>query len=146
MRLAPIKAALIDLSGTLHIENKITPGAVSALQKLRSLDVELKFVTNTTKEDLSSLHSRLRSLDFEIAESEIYTSLIAARNLLRKMTVRPFLMLSESAKKDFAEFETKDPNCVVVGLSPEHFNYASMNEAFRLLMEGFPLVAIHKAR
>lgn len=28
-----IKAVLIDLSGTLHIENDVVPGAVAALQK-----------------------------------------------------------------------------------------------------------------
>lgn len=28
-----LKAVLIDLSGTLHIENEVTPGAVEALKK-----------------------------------------------------------------------------------------------------------------
>lgn len=29
-----IKAVLVDLSGTLHIENEATPGAVEALERL----------------------------------------------------------------------------------------------------------------
>ena len=39
-----------------------------------------------------------------------------------------------------------DPNAVVVGLAPSCFNYDCMNHAFRLLMNGVPLIAIHKAR
>ncbi|KAJ7427685.1 Haloacid dehalogenase-like hydrolase domain-containing protein 2 [Willisornis vidua] len=41
---------------------------------------------------------------------------------------------------------TDDPNAVVVGLAPEHFHYEMMNRAFRLILNGAPLIAIHKAR
>ena len=44
-----IRGVLIDLSGTLHIEDIIIPGAVSALAKLRSHGIAVKFLTNTTK-------------------------------------------------------------------------------------------------
>ena len=35
---------------------------------------------------------------------------------------------------------------VVVGLSPSHFNYESMNVAFHKLLDGAKLVAIHQGR
>lgn len=45
-----IHAILIDLSGTLHIEDIPIEGAVDALARLQKReDVRLKFVTNTTK-------------------------------------------------------------------------------------------------
>ncbi|KAG8131278.1 putative Chain A The Of Haloacid Dehalogenase-Like Hydrolase Domain Containing 2 protein [Naja naja] len=102
-----IKAVLVDLSGTLHIEDSAVPGAQEALKKqvisskLRSAPVAVRFVTNTTKECKQDLLERLKQLDFDIKEDEIFTSLTAARNLL---------------------------------------------EQKKLVLDGAPLIAIHKAR
>ena len=52
-----LKAILIDLSGTLHIEDHAIPGAVEALKKLiSSNEYAIKFVTNTTKVGLVGSH------------------------------------------------------------------------------------------
>ena len=53
MSLSSIRALLIDLSGTIHVENEVIPGAVEAVKKLRDANVPLKFVTNTTKVSLT---------------------------------------------------------------------------------------------
>ena len=49
MSLSSIRALLIDLSGTIHVENEVIPGAVEAVKRLRDAKVPIKFVTNTTK-------------------------------------------------------------------------------------------------
>ncbi|KAL6472837.1 hypothetical protein MHYP_G00190250 [Metynnis hypsauchen] len=141
-----LKAVLVDLSGTLHIEDAAIPGAQEALARLRRAPVAVKFVTNTTKECKRTLHERLRRLKFDIEEQEIFTSLTAARNLLEQKVVRPLLLVEDSALEDFAGIETSDPNAVVIGLAPDHFNYQMLNKAFRLILDGAPLIAIHKAR
>ncbi|KAL2099909.1 hypothetical protein ACEWY4_004303 [Coilia grayii] len=141
-----LKAVLIDLSGTLHIEDAAVPGAQEALARLRSASVAVKFVTNTTKECKRNLLERLQKLNFDIQEQEIFTSLTAARNLLEQRKVRPLLLVEDSALEDFSGIETSDPNAVVIGLAPEHFNYQMLNKAFRLILDGAPLIAIHKAR
>jgi len=43
------KAFLIDLSGTLHIENLALPGAIDAVNKIKTSKIPCLFVTNTTK-------------------------------------------------------------------------------------------------
>ena len=141
-----IKAVLVDLSGTLHIDRQAIPGAQDALKRLRRSGLAVKFVTNTTKEDLNSLHVRLESMKFEISKDEIFTSLSAARNLIEKRGIRPYLMLSESALKDFEGIDTSEPNAVVVGLSPQHFEYEPMNKALNFLLNKSELIAINKAR
>ncbi|XP_018604208.1 haloacid dehalogenase-like hydrolase domain-containing protein 2 [Scleropages formosus] len=141
-----LKAVLIDLSGTLHVEDSAVPGAQEALARLRRAPVSVRFVTNTTKECRRMLVERLHGLDFHIEEHEIFTSLSAACRQVERAGVRPLLLLHDSALEDFAGIETSDPNAVVIGLAPEHFNYQTMNKAFRLLLEGAPLIAIHKAR
>ncbi|XP_064164243.1 haloacid dehalogenase-like hydrolase domain-containing protein 2 [Anguilla rostrata] len=141
-----LKAVLIDLSGTLHIEDTVVPGAPEALKRLRETPLAVKFVTNTTKESKQSLLDRLHRLNFSIQEREIFTSLTAARGLVERRSLRPLLLLEDSALEDFAGIETSDPNAVVVGLAPDHFNYQTLNKAFRLILEGAPLIAVHKAR
>nr|XP_061836900.1 haloacid dehalogenase-like hydrolase domain-containing protein 2 isoform X2 [Nerophis lumbriciformis] len=141
-----LKAVLVDLSGTLHVEDAAVPGAQDALHRLRQASVDVKFVTNTTKESKRNLLERLRGLNFDLQEKEIFTSLSAARSLLEKTRLRPLLLVEDGALEDFAGIDTSEPNAVVVGLAPEHFNYQTMNKAFRLLLGGAPLIAIHKAR
>ncbi|XP_060092179.1 haloacid dehalogenase-like hydrolase domain-containing protein 2 [Heteronotia binoei] len=141
-----LKAVLVDLSGTLHVEDSAVLGAQEALKRLRSAPVTIRFVTNTTKECKKDLLERLKKLDFDIPEDEIFTSLTAARNLLEEKRVRPLLLVEESALRDFRGLDTSDPNAVVIGLAPEHFNYQTMNKVFRLILDGAPLIAVHKAR
>ncbi|CAG5867269.1 unnamed protein product [Menidia menidia] len=117
-----LKAVLIDLSGTLHIEDTAVPGAQDALNRLRQASVAVKF------------------------EEEIFTSLSAARSLLERKQHRPLLLVEDSALEDFTGIDTSEPNAVVVGLAPDHFNYQTLNRAFRMILNGAPLIAIHKAR
>lgn len=46
--MSKISSVLIDLSGTIHIEEFAIPGAQTALELLRQ-HAKVKFVTNTTK-------------------------------------------------------------------------------------------------
>ncbi|XP_018416505.1 PREDICTED: haloacid dehalogenase-like hydrolase domain-containing protein 2 [Nanorana parkeri] len=141
-----MKAVLVDLSGTLHIEDTAIPGAQEALRRLRSSPLAIRFVTNTTKESKRTLLERLRKLQFDISEDEIFTSLTAARNLVEQKNVRPMLLVHDSALPDFEGIASDGPNAVLIGLAPERFNYQTMNEAFRLVLDGAPIIAIHKAR
>lgn len=141
-----IKTILVDLSGTLHIENEEIPGSVEALKRLRKSKLNVKFVTNTTKESQRLLFERLKNLGFDIEPREIFSSLTAAVKLIKQNSYRPLLMVDERSLEDFKGIETKDANAVVVGLAPEKFQYDILNQAFRLLLDGAPLIAIHKAR
>ncbi|KAJ0057730.1 hypothetical protein NL108_014398, partial [Boleophthalmus pectinirostris] len=113
---------------------------------LRQAPVAIKFVTNTTKESKRNLLERLQRLNFDVQEKEIFTSLTAARSLLEQRQHRPLLLVEDSALEDFTGIDTSDPNAVVIGLAPDHFHYETMNKAFRMILDGAPLIAIHKAR
>lgn len=69
--------------------------------RLRSAPLAIRFVTNTTKENKRTLLERLRKLQFDISEDEIFTSLTAARNLVEQKGVRPMLLVHDSALPDF---------------------------------------------
>uniref|UniRef100_A0A8R1TYI5 Haloacid dehalogenase-like hydrolase domain-containing protein 2 n=1 Tax=Onchocerca volvulus TaxID=6282 RepID=A0A8R1TYI5_ONCVO len=138
---------LIDLSGTLHIDDMCIAGVPAALRRLKSNPrYAVKFVTNTTKESANRLYERLTKLGLDITQSEIFSSLAAAKHLIKKDNLRPMLFLENAALEDFTDVDIKKPNAVVVGLAPSKFSFASLNEAFRLLLDGAKLIAIHKGR
>ncbi|CAE8738020.1 unnamed protein product [Polarella glacialis] len=140
--------ALLDLSGTLHIEDTVTRNAPVALQKLRDSGRDVRFVTNTTDQSRRGLHSQLLQLGFEVRPEEIFTSLSAARQLVDARGLRPLLLLADGAMEEFEGVDTSSPNAVVIGHAPEHFHYERLREAFRVLMadETNVLVAVHKGR
>uniref|UniRef100_A0A1D2AE10 Haloacid dehalogenase-like hydrolase domain-containing protein 2 n=1 Tax=Auxenochlorella protothecoides TaxID=3075 RepID=A0A1D2AE10_AUXPR len=121
------KAALIDLSGTLHIDGQAIPGAVAALERLRAAQLPCRFVTNTTKDTVDSLVMTLQTLGFGISKDEVFSSLSATRQLLKQRDLRPLLLLDRRALPEFDDVPQHDPNAVVVGLAREAFNYDSLN-------------------
>ncbi|XP_017759870.1 PREDICTED: haloacid dehalogenase-like hydrolase domain-containing protein 2 [Eufriesea mexicana] len=143
-----IKMILIDLSGTLHIDNIAIQGAVEALNRLRSANIPIKFVTNTTKESGNFLHNRLIRLGFNIKKEEIFSSLAAARNLIILRKLNPMLLIDPAANEDFEDLikNNEKANAVVIGLAPDKFHYEELTKAFRLLLDGASLIAIHKGR
>lgn len=141
-----IKAALIDLSGTLHIEDEPTPNAIEALKRLRQINLHIKFVTNTTKESKETLYNRLKNIGFELEKSEIYSSLSAASDYVQKNNLNPFYVVSKDARKDFPLGDETSYDSVVVGLAPTEFNYENLNKAFNILIKKKPLIAIHQGK
>ena len=99
--------------------------------RLRQHKIQIKFVTNTTKESKQSLLGKLTTIGFVIQPTEIFTSLTAARKLITEKSLRPLFLLSESALEDFEGIPTENPNAVVIGLSPNDFHYEKLTSAFR---------------
>ncbi|XP_066151418.1 haloacid dehalogenase-like hydrolase domain-containing protein 2 [Euwallacea fornicatus] len=144
-----IKEVLVDLSGTLHIDNQAIPGAIQALKRLKQQDLTIKYVTNTTKESKRMLHERLTNLGFQVNKSDIISSLGACRNLIASRSLKPMLMVAPEAMEDFQDLScppTETPDAVVIGLAPTEFQYNRLNEAFRHLQNGAQLIAIHSGK
>lgn len=95
-----LKAVLVDLNGTLHIEDAAVPGTQEALKRLHGTSVMLGFVTSTTKESKQDLLERLTRLEY-ISEDEIFKSLTAARSLEEQKQVRSMLLVDEWALPEF---------------------------------------------
>ncbi|GMH76632.1 hypothetical protein TL16_g07149, partial [Triparma laevis f. inornata] len=150
------KYALIDLSGTLHVGDKVVPHAIASLKRLRKAKVKLRFLTNTSKTSRSKLFKQLRSIGFDSecieSESEIMTSGIAASQLLNAKNLTALTLVEDALLEDLppqpSAGSDKSFNSVVVGLAPSSLSYENMNRAFRVLMSDpeSELVAIHRAK
>ncbi|KAI8061429.1 HAD-like domain-containing protein [Gongronella butleri] len=146
--MSTVKAVLIDLSGTIHIDAKVIPGAIQAIESLRAHNIPFRFATNTTKVSSKQLVEKLRGLGFQVNDNEVFTSLSACRDLITQKSLRPMLFMEDAAMDEFKDVDQRDPNAVVIGLAPSQFHYAKLNEAFRLMMtkKEVPLIAVHKAK
>jgi ribonucleotide monophosphatase NagD (HAD superfamily) len=57
-----ISGLLIDLDGVVYISNQAIPGAADVINRLKSKNISLRFVTNTTTMSQDSLHKKMLSM------------------------------------------------------------------------------------
>ncbi|MBI4500087.1 MAG: HAD-IIA family hydrolase [Gemmatimonadetes bacterium] len=149
-------AFLLDLDGTLYTDTGALPGAVEVVSALRRRGVPFRFVSNTTGRSRARVAERLRGYGFVVTPEELITSIVAAGEVLRGMgasSIAPFVR--RAAFEDLDGFELRGglaggpagrPDAVLVGDLGEEWSHALLNEAFRYLLDGVPLVALEKDR
>ena len=139
------RAVLIDLAGVLHTGDDALPGAVLALDRLRASGVRLRFLTNTTRTPSPVLFAKLQRMGFTLAAAEIQTAALAARTLVRQRGWQPLWLVHPDIAGEMGDSHP-EPNVVVLGDMGPHYTYALLNQAFRLLMQGLPLLAMARNR
>jgi HAD superfamily hydrolase (TIGR01458 family) len=150
-------AYLLDLDGTLYSGGAAIPGAVRALQQLRTRGTPYRLVTNTTSRSRSLLGQRLRDYGFNVSTEEIFTATLAAVRLALKAghnRIAPFV--PEAALEDMAPLELAGgtsgrpararPDAILVGDLAERWSYQLLQEAFEYLMHGAELIALSRDR
>lgn len=140
-----LEAVLIDLAGVLHIGDEAIPGAVAALQRLRDSGLALRFLTNTTRTPRGRIVESLQQMGFAIEAHEVLTAALATRALVEARGLRPHYLIHPDIRIDMG-LDAATPNAVVLGDAGPCFDFASLNHAFRLLMQGLPLIAMARNR
>jgi HAD superfamily hydrolase (TIGR01458 family) len=131
----------IDLSGTLHVGRQPLPGAIEAIARLRREGFRVRFVSNTSSKSRRRLHQVLQEIGFDIAYDELFTPPLVVHRYLQRHNLRPYLLVHPDLMEEFADLPRQDPDAVVVGCALDHFTYANLNQAFRLLKQGARLIA-----
>lgn len=142
-----VDGCLIDLDGTVILDDKAIPGAVETIAALRREGIPFRFATNITRVSRATLADRLTSQGLPVHRDEILSSpSVAARWLESRGARRVQLLLQRTTREEFKGFEIVDesPEYVLVGdLGPE-WTFAALNQAFRNLLAGAHLVAVHR--
>jgi HAD superfamily hydrolase (TIGR01458 family) len=148
-------ALLLDIDGVLYVEDEPVGGAVAAVARLRAAGCALRFVTNTTNRTRAATLAKLLRLGFAVADSELITpAALAVRVCRERGHRRVALFVAEGVEVDFAGLEQVDgahadgahADAVIVGDLGEAWDYAALNAAFRLAMDGAELIALQKNR
>ncbi len=140
---------LVDLDGTLYEADRVVPGAPEAIARIRELGVPVRFLTNTTRVPRSALVSRLEAMGLPVSLDMVYTAPLAAAAWLRERgRTRVSLCLPPHTIEDFPGFVCTDdrPDAVVVGDLGPAWTFERLNLAFRHVLEGAELVALHRNR
>lgn len=137
-----IRGLLFDLSGVLYLGDGAIDGAAESLALLRRTDLPVRFVTNVTRQPASQLINRLSRLGLDVADSELITAPRAARAYLIRHNLSPHLLIHPALESEFSDLANGPPTAVLVGDAGNDFNYANLNCAFRLLMDGAVLLAM----
>ena len=135
-------ALLLDLSGVLYEGTKAIAGATQAVAQARKLGLTLRFVTNTASKPAAAIMADLEQMQIDIRDGELFTAPMAAKAYLQQKKLRPYCLIHEAIKAEFAELDQREPNCVLLGDARDDLTYANLNRAFVLCKQGAPLIGI----
>ncbi|OOG24132.1 hydrolase [Thioalkalivibrio denitrificans] len=141
-----IRGVLLDLSGVLYVGDQALPGALDAVVRLQGSGMPVRYITNTTRSPRRAIHEKLVRMGFSIPEAEIFTAPGAVRAVLEREKLTPLLIIHPGLEPEFADLPAGEPDAVVLGDAGDSFTYERLNRAFRLLMEGAPLLAMGNNR
>lgn len=146
-----LRGLLIDLDGVLYVGGEVIPGAREALDRLASMGVQRRFVTNTTTRTAGAVVSKLQKLGFDVHAEEVFSAVTATKQFLRTHgDGRPSIhaVVRDSVLPEFEEFpkDAVTPDFVLIGDIGAAWSYPLMNTIFRQLERGAELVAMHKNR
>jgi HAD superfamily hydrolase (TIGR01458 family) len=148
--MAAFDGVLLDIDGVLTVSWRALPGAADAVAELRAAGYRLRFLTNTTSRTRQVLSQTLERAGFSIAAAEILTAASATATYLREAHpgARCLLLSSGDVRSEFAGIDLVGPeepaDVVVIGGAGVEFSHDTLNQVFRLLREGVPLVAMHR--
>lgn len=144
-----IDGLLIDIDGVLTIGSEVIPGAAETLASVRARGILIRYVTNTTIYCRYTLRDRMQALGFPMEIDQLFTATYVAAEYLRIQEAASYYpLLMPDAQMEFQGIDVDEvtPEFVVVGDMGASFTFPRMNTAFRALLNGAQLVALHKKR
>lgn len=141
---------LVDIDGVLVVSWDPVPGAADAVDALRRSGRSLRFVTNTTSRSRRSITEALRTAGITVEEDEVLTATMATVSYLARhhAGARCLVINSGDVGEDLDALGTTDSaadaDVVVLGGAGDAFDHAALNEAFRAVDGGAPLIAMHR--
>lgn len=144
-----IKALLIDLDGTISFKGKQIPRANETIEKLRALNIDLRFITNTDSIPVEAIHRNLRSMRFNISLNEIFSPNVAAlRFFERHPSSTCYCLVSDKLMPNFLNLNWNyvSPDYVIIGDFEDKLSSKELNKVFNFIMKGAKILALNKGR
>jgi len=146
--LGKVEGLLLDIDGVLVSDWHPLPGAVDAVARLRELDVPFRLMTNTTMFSRTDLASILAKAGFDVSRGELMTAPMATAAFLRSRYpgARCFLLGAADLTDDLegVRLVEAEADVVVVAGADQAFTWENLSHAFRMLLDGAALVAMHR--
>ncbi len=141
------KGVLLDLDGTIYDAGHAIPGAPEAVNALREGGYPIRFLTNTSRNSRVEVLQRLEEHGIAARLEEMYTATYGAALWLQNRGVRrAAVLVPKTALEDLSAvtLDEERPEAVLVGDLGGEWTFDVLNQAFRWVLQGADLVAIHK--
>lgn len=142
-----IRGLCIDVAGVLTQGDCALPGAIDALKRLQAAGLPFRLLTNTSRTPPNLLLHSLQEQGFSVKGPELITAPDAIRHQVIESQLTPWYLVHPDIESLFpatprgAHYDT-----VVVCDAGEAFDYARLNQAFSLLLQGARFLAIGRNR
>jgi len=140
---------LLDVDGVLTVSWRALPGAAEAVAWLREEGIPFLLATNTTTMSREDLAATLVRAGIEVGPGELVTAPVAAAGYLRRHHpgAAVFQVGGRAARADLDGVRFVDDGSAGVVLmagADDDFTWERLDDAFRLLLDGAELVAMHR--
>lgn len=145
--LSEIKCFLIDMDGTVYLGNKLIPGAIEAIERMRKQG-RVIFLTNNSSKGRADYAEKLNRLGFAATKEDVITSGTVMMGYLNRHHAgkKIFLLGNELLTREFKEsgieIDNENPDIVVVAFDTG-FTYETLNAACSFIRKGVPFFATH---
>ena len=143
------KAVLLDIDGVLTTSWQPLPGAIEAMAWLKENDVDFRLLTNSSSKTRHGIALQLDECAMPVDESQILTAVTGAARYLKERGWQPnCLVLNQGdITEDLEGLVVSDAgsaDVVLLGGAGPSLGYSDFEAAFRLALQGTPMVALHR--
>lgn len=146
-KLKKVKCFLLDMDGTVYLENTVIDGAIEAVERMNKHGRAL-FLTNNSSASRADYALKLSKMGFAVTEDDVLTSGIATIEYLHAHYEgkRIYLFGNEKLHGEFIAGGIvpvkENPDLIVLGFHTR-FDYDELTELCNFIREGVPYIATH---
>lgn len=142
------KLFLLDMDGTIYLDNELFDGTVDLLGYIKSVGGRYIYLTNNSSKSVEKYVEKLTSLEIPATEDDFFTSVNATVFYLKKHSYKKIYALgTESFKKQLkdegfpiTDFLEDDIDCLLMGFDTE-ITFEKIEHACILLNRGISYIA-----
>ena len=146
-KMKKVKCFLLDMDGTICLDNDVFEGAVDAVERMKKQGRVL-FLTNNSSKTPDGYVDKLNKMGFNVTLDNIYTSAMSATDYLKTYHdgKKIYLFANKAVKEEFIRLgiknEEKTPELAVIAFNTE-FYYDELEKLCNFIREGVPFICTH---
>lgn len=141
------KLFLLDMDGTIYLDNTLFDGTLDFLSYVKEIGGKYLFLTNNSSKSVVSYVEKLKNLGIDAVESDFLTSVDAAKSLICGKYKKIYVLGTQSLKNDLKSsgFNITDKledgiECLLMGFDTE-LSFKKLEDACILLRDDIDYLA-----